>query len=68
MSTKQTLREYSTDIAGCDGCQGHKRTALFDLCTHPKSVYNGADLHTCQHMREANLGECGPARKLFVKK
>lgn len=66
--TKQTLREYRTDITGCDKCNGYKQTALFELCTHPKSVYHGADLHTCQHMREIHVGACGPDRKLFVKK
>lgn len=44
-----------TELALCRQCVHYRETAVFNLCTHPASVYVVAekeDFHTIGHMRQ----------------
>ena len=65
--TKQSVRSYVTDTAGCAQCEHYDDSGVFELCQHPLSTYRldgREDVHTVQHMREQSA-PCGLSRTHF---
>lgn len=68
--TRQSVRSYVTDTAGCSGCEHYDDSGVFELCQHPLSTYKVGttdDVHTVQHMREQSSA-CGLSRTHFKAK
>ena len=71
VKAKQGPRVAYGDTAGCEQCVNCRPSMLFTLCQARQSEYRVdgvVQFHTIQHMRDENVGLCGPEKAFFEKR